>query len=1202
MALPALPTQAILPGGYHPRTSRWETSRPLASPRSGLVAPKLVWKGQPVSAPSATNAAPTTPRVVAEFGARCIRGGTRGLTVEMSDTKQERLLDVPGLRESLDKYCVMARTAKSEDQSGLSPTVLYWKGDPQRGEVKLLGPKRGNRVYNLLRGTWVSDRVPGLRTVEPFGTPPGKAAFALFLDSGVAHNGKEAVASFRYGRIVGGDEEDLLIEVEGVRYPAHASVVAPSTSASGDVDVSSAAHNLPPRSETALEQLLHLKRECGQDAFTTRVLNEALAAVRATGLTTEAAGGGARVSARLQASATALLGAARYLRGETGACTWSAGETSPPKSLETVAGQLQVLACRARVAELAGRPDILHSPDDETFVRDLLDLDERPGKEKELEEAVKSCLATLSKVQSTITSRLRAHGLAKEDHRVSDEDYSRVVGACSNTMGVAGEHGAMEQLATMAKSKSVDTKALKWALRHAAPGELSRACTLSAEALVKKIQSVACRKKYRSVLKALGEDRAESREETNPGLAREVVVRLESDPKAGSYFKDSELAACVIGDDKNINSKVEAKLRAASPELEDKDVVEQIAKTEARQRKAIMTEQAELKRVCESGPHGKASNALAEELSSRSLLGALLSKEGQVQLSALNEAVPAVQAYLDAAPSGESKEAWAHRRMCKEQVVKFEASVRRALCRIRLTERLKLPGTDTQLVQRWLYDKGRGLVAEGEESETDEVCVHTLDELGAKVRERASLTSTRTCPDAAAKKVVERFCAATAGLLLPVNFLDFLSILVYAALPSWPADVLTVREHWLKRRERTLGADGQARSCQEQEAIIKIHAPEIRGRMSSGRASLRQALAEVLTAVEEGLDLGALSKCACSSADVLSKPVRSSVTRATRWYWEAGSEILSAGHDDAAKLNAGRQAMVMSLLQTEVASVSWWGAAQLREPPPSPQDGILSQLWQSYLQQLFDGHLAPFRRRIWAAEGASRACRLAMVDSFFFVVVLDLVDITQSATTSQEEAVLEKASALTGRSTAPGDAATAALALATASGLAGALTGVGAGTGAAVALGTGVTALGALASHHLGASLYKKHFSAPSFAEQTAAHLPDTHRAPPPRSVLGETYKQVYNATFFRKKKAVNFLLLQLCSRAFDEATAMEKRAATDPGAGDLGAMAASRLGEWETLDGLDRYEVTALSPPSFFPQGPPDGLDPPAQCNKGIC
>lgn len=1212
MALPALPTHQILPGAKQfPEDEGTEPSSSSSSP--SLSYPSLlhpIRRAAPTIARrkrlTAPAAPPLTPRVVAEFGARCVKAGTRsGLAVKMNDPKQEGLLRVSSLREALEEYCVQARDAKLTDQAGLLPTVLFWRGDPKRGVVSLLGPKLYDRVYNLLEGNFVSDRMHGFHTVEPFGTPRGNAAFALFLDKGETSHGKAAVASFRYGRIVEGNENSLIIEVEGVRHQADVAVVAPSTLALGNVDVSTATRNSPPASEAVLERLQHLKLVCGQDAFTTRALNDALAAVHAAGLTTEEAGGGARVSARLQESAKALVSAARYLRGggagATNACTWSSEEPSPPQSLEKVAGQLRVLACRAHVADLSERPDILHSPDDDTFFRDLLDLDERPGKGKELHAVVKGCLATLAKVQPTIASRLRAHGLAKEDHRIGDEDYTRVQDDCGNSLSVAGGvNGAMEQLATMAKNRSMDSKTFQLALKHAAQKEeLSSACTLSTEALVKKIRSVACRQKYRTVLKALGADRAESREETNPALAREVALLLESNLEAEPYYKDSELAACVIQDDKNIDEVVEEKLRAASPALEDKDVIEQIVKTKAHQREAIMKEQTELKRVCQSGPAGRQSNALAEELSSRSLLGPLLRKQGQVQLAELNAAIPAVQAYLNATPSEETKQAWVHRRQCKEQLDTFESSVRRALCRIRLTERLKFSGSDTQLTERWTYDNDRGMVAKGEDSETDELCVQSLDEATAALTDKVNQSSLRACLDPTAKKVVQSFCAATSKILLPVNFLDFLSILVYAALPSWPADAPSVREHWLKRRQRTLGgATGEERSCQDQEAILKIHAPQAQGTMSAGRATLRHAITEVLTAVEEGLDLEALSKCACASTEVLSKPARTAVTRATRWYWQMATEVMRQGQEDAEDLRKGREAMLTALLRSEIAGVSWWGEAKLKAPGSGRQT-IFVQLWQSYLKQMFDidGHFFQFRQRLGMGAGDTAACRLAMVDTFFFVVALDLIDISDTGTTSQEEAVLDAASAFKATTSTSALAATGALALAATSGLAGTVTGVGAVVGAAA----GASALAAVATKHFGPGLYSKHMSSPTFAEKTTTttHEPEADSATPARSLLRETYRQVFDATFFKKKKAVNGLLLQLCAQAFHEATHMESASAD---AGGLGALAALRLGEWQELDQSQRYVLTSLSPPLFFPLGPPDGTDPPVLCNRGIC
>ena len=876
--------------------------------------------------------------------------------------------------------------------------------------------------------------------------------------------------------------------------------------------------------------------------------------MEATGIAAQ----GAPAASKLQDSARALRGAAEYLRGGLGTCTGP----EPQRELDGIASDLEVLACRARVADVTGRPEILHSPTDEVFYRQLLDIEEERGHDAAALQTVAACLSTLASVRSTLAARLRQHGLAGEQHRVADEDFSAVAAAC------AGSSTPAQHLARMAREKTSDANEWRTALGLAQKA-LSPECAKAAGALVGKIEGSACRGLYRSVLSAHGRERKNMRGESNASLAREVVVLLESSGH-GAHLDDPTLARCILAHDAEIGGPVRARLRAALPVPSETGA--RLDAFELSTRGAIARKQGELAAAC------------APQASS-ALLRPLLGKDGRVELLEVMRAVPEVEALLARPTENETVKQESARRRCAHKVQDFELDVRQRLCRLRLLRRLHLePRTgDPALTRHWLHKDERGDFVADEHREVDQLCVHTLDAEGAKIRQRAALLSARTCPDGKIKAVLEHFCSEMAAASVPVNFLDFLSLLLLSALPRWPTSSVSMRK-WLAERRR--GAGGDALACAATKEIIQIHGLEP-GRESKGHGALRRAVVSVLASLESGVELEALAKCACSSAGVLASDTRRSLARSTKWYWEAGSAIMAQGQQDSHFVTEARQKIVTEALAALLRHVSWSGRASLKRPAPP----VLKVLWESYLRQMISGPLSIFWNRIKARHRDAQ-CQLAMVDTFFFVVALDLVDVSSRPSVSQDAYISNVAARM---SLTKSGVAQAALAVAAAAGLAGVAVGS---TGLGAALGTtaigaakaaakfGVGTAGVAFAQKVGQEVYRRHLEPQSFTSRFAKAAPEKD------GILSSAYRQLFS-TIFSRKNAVTEVLLQLCSRA------MEESAAFGRGEDEPGEVTESRVKVWESLNATWAVKP---EPPLYFPLAPPGGGLPPPNCSNELC
>ena len=215
-----------------------------------------------------------------------------------------------------------------------------------------------------------------------------------------------------------------------------------------------------------------------------------------------------------------------------------------------------------------------------------------------------------------------------------------------------------------------------------------------------------------------------------------------------------------------------------------------------------------------------------------------------------------------------------------------------------------------------------------------------------------------------------------------------------------------------------------------------------------------------------------------------------------------------------------------------------------------------------------------------------------MVDTFFFVVALDLVDVSSRPSVSQDAYISNVAARM---SLTKSGVAQAALAVAAAAGLAGVAVGS---TGLGAVLGTtaigaakaaakfGVGAAGVAFAQKVGQEVYRRHLEPQSFASRFAKAAPEKD------GILSSAYRQLFS-TIFSRKNAVTEVLLQLCSRA------MEESAAFGRGEDEPLEVTESRVKVWESLNAIWAVKP---EPPLYFPLAPPGGGLPPPNCSNELC
>lgn len=1138
-----------------------------------------------------------TPALIAAFGAECAQQVGGHITVEMKNPGQAPLLRVQSLKASLRSLCVDQRLPAV---SQMPLADLFWLPGVDPSNVKVLGIQRDDVIHNLLDPSEprVSNQTPGLERIAPFGTRVGKNTGAVFLD--LSRVNSKSPFPFRWGRIVKHDDDTALIRVNNENHKVKLALVAPGTAARDNVDLTDATRQVPPAGLALLEILQDLRRSCAGDEHTSSTLLEAVAAVQATGIVKDEGdddGDSAGTVARLRASAQALTQAAKYARSDRSTCSGQIKGKAPSEWLDRAARQSLLLGCRVRIASLAKRPEMLHSKDDRTFYKDLLDLDKSPGVHEAAKTEVQDCLSRIALDHKELVESFRAHGIGTGEHRLSDEDYRAVEQACSSDVEYLKPSGAMQHLVRMARNKSSDAREWATALRLAeakAPwlngrAQMTKTCSVAAEDLVKKIERLSCRQKYRSVLSAEGAARPDTADETNEGLAREVASKyFDGTHVDDKLLKDKALMQCMKKDDESAYQAIREHLGEQSSQLDDEEVQRKIDEAEKIARDAIRGAQASLRGTCErSDKAGHQDNPLTPELSEDALLGPLMRKQGQVDLLELQSALPGIEDVLRAPVSAsESASAQKQRQNCSDALERYRQIVEPSLCRIRLMRSLKTVGSNAQLEQKWVAHERRSPSPESPKKEVDELCIKTLNPHGAATRARAAKASKRTCASAEARTLLEAFCNDMQRAAVPFNFVDFLSLLVLASLPPWPASKTQLRHEWLTRRQRTLGSDTEPLACSSQETLVQKHGRSPAG-VSEAHVAVQIAVKRMLDGIQRrGVPLADIANCACASAGIVSPEKREEMSRLSAWYWDAGHRILARGLQDAESVILARAIMVQDVLESELEHVSSWGHVTLKSK--TPEDSILKTIWKSYLTQLLTGCLAIFWGRIEEMYPKDVACRLAMIDTFFYVVALDLVDVS-SATTAQDSAILQRAAAF---NSSTGKDMGAALGVAAIASFV---------TGGPVLTATAAALAGGAALHVGSAAL--QGMAKPKLRieeEDTSAFGKNTD------SYVKKGLKNFYDSVFKLKKTAVPKALMRLGNRAMEQANRSQSQhtASTNDftGFAQLSTLREQMWREIEAQPSLLSTLVARLEPPGFFPLAPPGGGDPAKICNNGVC
>jgi hypothetical protein len=409
-----------------------------------------------------------------------------------------------------------------------------------------------------------------------------------------------------------------------------------------------------------------------------------------------------------------------------------------------------------------------------------------------------------------------------------------------------------------------------------------------------------------------------------------------------------------------------------------------------------------------------------------------------------------------------------------------------------------------------------------------------------------------------------------------------LSILVLCALPPWPADKTTL-ETWVDKQAAALKKDGHVPVCAVQRKLIDTFVSKAK-HVGKGHADLHKSMRSLLDDVDaDHVSLEMLASCSCTSKGMVNNDKANRAAHsASRWYWETGARIAHRGEKDSEAITKGRAAILDTVFSSELASVSLLGTVTLG--PEYPQPTVLMALWRGYLTELCNGNLQEFLERIdeiaTSAEGMqnTNACRVALIDTFFFVVTLDLVNLAGASAESARDALVS--SAVDMNRSGGGNVALSAVGVAAA----GALAGV-------AGLGPKLSTRAGLAAATLG---YAKHFG-----KAISAPAKWSERETAPQVSLKETGKEALKsfakAAVLGKKGVVKNAAMLLCGRALKQTTLADSKQLETTAARIQTMQERVKLGKRPQVD-------RTLMPPLFFPLAPPGGTIVTTACVGGSC
>ena len=1138
-----------------------------------------------------TGAPPITPGVVAAFGAVCQRSpGSLDLQVNMKNAEQRGFLQNKKLENGLLSFCKLAaktRSTQVQDRVKMLPTDLYWASDDNHSALTVLGIKRNGSIFNLLGSGFeaMSEHGSNLQRVHPFGTSVVNDRGCIFFN--------ETTGDFCRGHVDRVNTHKRTVSVSALG-KMHRNV--PNALVALDIEMSSTDRNsvksthgqLPPAAQLLLRELDALITSCAADSGTSEALRDARGLVLQI-TNSEQHGPESALHAfvaELANAAHGLIEASKYAAAgsDTSRCTWGAGKHAPVVRLRRAATELQLLSCRLRLAVDSHQPEILSSDSAEALYVHLLKASSSHPASETLHELIDSCKVLLVQTQPHLVAQFQAHGLGGDATLV--QKAAAVQKECSGR----GDTSLMTRLVEYARAGEDNQQhwqtALKQAESHQGNGpSLTRECQHAAQAYIRLLEQRKCAQTYKEAVATLGDIGSLHHHSSNAALAQSLLIRAKADGKIPDLLQRAELAKCLKNDEPTLYEDAAKEARLAGHEIHDEKVQNTIDERRKQTHAAIIVEQVSLRDKCEDGTaDGAGHRALAVELSANAFLAPLLSV-GNLQIDTVMSAVAEADEMLRRSPDNELLAQAQQRTSCLAQLQKYANVTQSGLCRVRLMDRFHTAGTDQQLITKWQRERKTHPSVSPQEDKIDKLCSVQLNPMGVMIEERSREDSARVC--GSAQEVVKGFCSTMVPLCLPVNFLDFLSLLVLASLPSWPSTKTVMETAWLEPRRKTLAeVSGQPPLCGPQKAIIAANARQSLDAPSAARGTLSDGLIHVLEELRKGLSLEELSHCACHSTQVLGGTDREEVTRGSQWYWKIGSAILHKGKEDGVLITKARQAIVAAVLAEEVTEVSWWGVTTIKSRKDNREPSLFQVIWKCYLRELFGGSLRDFLLRIDNQTGQNEACRLAWVDTFFFVVTLDLVDVTSPSDHQADAAIVKTASHLGKLNKSVSlDVASGALALAVASGLAGAagLSKKHATHILAASAGLATTAYAGVVAKNA----YKNYRNSKVLRNLVT---PSSHRV---SSILTDSYTQMYDASFLHKREAVLDALLKLCTDALKRSKTPALAPANLFSSVDFRSI---QLGK------ANKKEPLGLSPPMFFPLAPPGGGDPPIRCNSGIC
>lgn len=1091
----------------------------------------------------------------------------------------------PRVKSNLERYCEELHNQPSQrqvDSYSMNPSILLWTGIKATGLVTFLGIKLKGRIYNLIGDFGHSEpqHVQIFNKAKPFGEPIGNSPWVVFLDVGTD--------TFRFGsiptqhRYKRGTKINIKIGERKRLLQVDTSLVAPILlSDEGESPYTAdPSQHLPASALSILVVLDGFLNHCS-NSHVLSYITPAEAAIKALRVLNTNGKVPETVIRDIDSAAQKFKHATSYMRKHTRAC---ASEQASPDTLDEMGRRMQILACRARVFNVTGEVSLFQSQSEEDFMHYLAELPAH----HEGRVAIDACKAKMQQVRPSMVNLLRSQGMEVDSSQILTEKFERVLDACKSDSSPYSKKGsAMDHLNRLAKDRVANLNLWKTALKRNS-NAISHTCQVASEQLIEELKENECRNTYLSVLSKHGVDRSKNAATSTQSLAYELVSHLESSSNSeGELANNAALASCLRENEVDLSHELSAKARAINPSFGNAEITSRLDQKEKEVRRDIVEEQDNLRKACERddsptqeyNPFPKGSHVTGQ-------LAQLLQPGGFVDILKVAEATAVAEKRLSQPVDNESTPHGSARKNCSKTIHVFERNVRKSLCRLRIYRRLGIPPPssntdedDVALVALWLDTVSSDTLTEHETS-IDTACAHTMSAVSSRIADHASKESTRKCSTEVDKSVMAKFCTSMVTLSIPFRIIDFLSLLTLAALEPWPYSQESMKSDWLSVRRSTLKtSDGREQNCASSVHVIETYSPSSDATPTTAFKIRSEAVRGIIEHINTGTSLKQLSDCMCNSQSVISQEKREQHARATRWYWECGLRLVQEA-SDRDLISKARQRISDRVIESSVQSVSLVGTTTLK-PRRSRGESLYSVMWNSYMELMFGGILDSFRRRIEAKHPKEPQCQLALVDTFFFIVLLSLCG-------GDDDALIPEnaLSRIAGRSQlTTKNAALGSLALVALGGLSMASPDNENVAMATKAAQSAIAVAGESVLKETAKEALKPHVNPETFSHEPASR--------PRASVLSRGYQNAYDAANSFKTEAVNNALQELCDRALHDGYRAHKI---------ISPRRFNFNDQGERAHSFERrrkntHSASPIPPPACFPLSPPNAGNPSIEC-----